>query len=85
MQCDGNGNGTVDDQGDYNSSPCTSYRRAKKNTMDYFSSTIKCIVKLEYALFYWFYAKISEFAIKNYLVQFLLKEKEHKNTFVWKY
>ena len=42
-QCDGNGNGNgnanananananVDDQGDYNSSPCTSYRRAKKD------------------------------------------------------
>ena len=36
-QCDGNGNGNgnanananVDDRGDYNSSPCTSYRRAK--------------------------------------------------------
>ena len=32
MQCDGNGNANanVDDRGDYNSSPCTSYRRAKK-------------------------------------------------------
>ena len=35
-QCDGNGNANanananVDDRGDYNSSPCTSYRRAKK-------------------------------------------------------
>ena len=31
-QCDGNGNGNAnaDDWGDYNSSPCTSYRRAKK-------------------------------------------------------
>ena len=28
-QCDGNGNANVDDRGDYNSSPCTSYRRAK--------------------------------------------------------
>ena len=28
-QCDGNGNANADDQGDYNSSPCTSYRRAK--------------------------------------------------------
>ena len=27
-QCDGNGNANVDDRGDYNSSPCTSYRRA---------------------------------------------------------
>ena len=35
-QCDGNGNANananVDDLGDYNSSPCTSYRRAKKQT-----------------------------------------------------
>ena len=32
-QCDGNGNGNanVDDRGDYNSSPCTSYRRAKNS------------------------------------------------------
>ena len=36
-QCDGNGNANanananVDDRGDYNSSPCTSYRRAKKS------------------------------------------------------
>ena len=33
-QCDGNGNANananLDDRGDYNSSPCTSYRRAKK-------------------------------------------------------
>ena len=33
-QCDGNGNANananVDDRGDYNSSPCTSFRRAKK-------------------------------------------------------
>ena len=35
-QCDGNGNANanananVDDRGDYNSSPCTSYRRANK-------------------------------------------------------
>ena len=28
-QCDGNGNANADDRGDYNSSPCTSYRRAK--------------------------------------------------------
>ena len=40
-QCDGNGNANtnanananVDDRGDYNSSPCTSYRRAKKLTI----------------------------------------------------
>ena len=33
MQCDGNGNANanVDDRGDYNSSPCTSYRRAKND------------------------------------------------------
>ena len=30
-QCDGNGNANVDDRGDYNSSPCTSYRQAKNN------------------------------------------------------
>ena len=29
-QCDGNRNANADDQGDYNSSPCTSYRRANK-------------------------------------------------------
>ena len=28
-QCDGNGNANANDRGDYNSSPCTSYRRAK--------------------------------------------------------
>ena len=40
-QCDGNGNANenanantnVDDRGDYNSSPCTSYRRAKNHLM----------------------------------------------------
>ena len=38
-QCDGNGNANanananVDDRGDYNSSPCTSYRRAKKGPL----------------------------------------------------
>ena len=30
-QCDGNGNANADDRGDYNSSPCTSYRRAKND------------------------------------------------------
>ena len=32
-QCDGNGNANtnMDDRGDYNSSPCTSYRRAKNS------------------------------------------------------
>ena len=29
-QCDGNGNANTDDRGDYNSSPCTLYRRANK-------------------------------------------------------
>ena len=56
-QCDGNGNANananVDDQGDYNSSPCTSYRRAKKNTgplifmlvryIKFQDPTIKCV------------------------------------------
>ena len=36
-QCDGNGNANAnanaDDRGDYNSSPCTSYRRAKKGSV----------------------------------------------------
>ena len=36
-QCDGNGNANananVDDRGDYNSSPCTSYRRAKNDLL----------------------------------------------------
>ena len=43
-QCDGNGNrngngnANVDDRGDYNSSPCTSYRRAKnKQQANWFS------------------------------------------------
>ena len=41
-QCDGNGNGNANanDRGDYNSSPCTSYRRAKNSAYDslkYFS------------------------------------------------
>ena len=37
-QCDGNGNANanVDDRGDYNSSPCTSYRRAKKKKKKFF-------------------------------------------------
>ena len=30
-QCDGNGNANANDRGDYNSSPCTSYRPAKNN------------------------------------------------------
>ena len=39
-QCDGNGNANanananVDDRGDYNSSPCTSYRRAKNSILE---------------------------------------------------
>ena len=36
-QCDGNGNANADDQGDYNSSPCTSYRPAKNVEFSYFS------------------------------------------------
>ena len=38
-QCDGNGNANanVDDRGDYNSSPCTSYRRAKNLLSKQFS------------------------------------------------
>ena len=38
-QCDGNGNANanVDDRGDYNSSPCTSYRRAKNKTQNHWS------------------------------------------------
>ena len=49
-QCDGNGNGNanananVDDRGDYNSSPCTSYRRAKKRDLN----IIKTIKTLNY-------------------------------------
>ena len=31
-QCEGNANANADDRGDYNSSPCTSYRRAKKRS-----------------------------------------------------
>ena len=46
-QCDGNGNGNananVDDRGDYNSSPCTSYRRAK-NDFVHQSRTILAIL-----------------------------------------
>ena len=44
-QCDGNGNANanananVDDRGDYNSSPCTSYRRAKNKSA---ASTALC-------------------------------------------
>ena len=30
-QCDGNGNANANDRGDYNSSPCTLYRRAKND------------------------------------------------------
>ena len=44
-QCDGNGNGNanLDDRGDYNSSPCTSYRRAKNQ---YKISVVKLTVKV---------------------------------------
>ena len=35
-QCDGNANANANDRGDYNSSPCTSYRRAKNQCKNYF-------------------------------------------------
>ena len=35
-QCDGNGNANANDRGDYNSSPCTLYRRAKNKKVDDF-------------------------------------------------
>ena len=37
-QCDWNGNANADDRDDYNSSPCTSYRRANKNESATFNS-----------------------------------------------
>ena len=42
-QCEGNrnANANVDDQGDYNSSPCTSYRRAKNGRISDILSFIK--------------------------------------------
>ena len=46
-QCDGNGNANanananVDDRGDYNSSPCTSYRRAKNSGYQLTNNTDK--------------------------------------------
>ena len=47
-QCDGNGNANananVDDRGDYNSSPCTSYRRANNHSL-FFFFFILCIQK----------------------------------------
>ena len=79
-QCDGNGNANanananVDDRGDYNSSPCTRYRRATKN----------CHFKLLYyvhlhLLFYAiftpalsFYAKITPALCLNYSGTFFL-------------
>ena len=56
-QCDGNGNANanananVDDRGDYNSSPCTSYRRAKNNTskrslLNFLSSMLRLNINL---------------------------------------
>ena len=54
-QCDGNGNANanananVDDRGDYNSSPCTSYRRAKNvpsdvdRTVSFYSLELKTL------------------------------------------
>ena len=51
-QCDWNGNANenanADDRGDYNSSPCTSYRRAK-NYLSGYSSHIK-LWKLQWTL-----------------------------------
>ena len=41
-QCDGNGNANANDRGDYNSSPCTSYRRAKNK----FHGTVLCLISL---------------------------------------
>ena len=54
-QCDGNGNANAnaDDRGDYNSSPCTSYRRAKNNfrilkkTHAYLQTILKASVKFQ--------------------------------------
>ena len=56
-QCDGNGNANananVDDRGDYNSSPCTSYRRAKnyfripKKPHAYLQTILKAHVKFQ--------------------------------------
>ena len=48
-QCDGNrnANANVDDRGDYNSSPCTSYRRAKNN----FLGDTVCIWSHQYGCF----------------------------------
>ena len=49
-QCDGNGNANanananVDDRGDYNSSPCTSYRRAKNVLTGYDQKYIRPVV-----------------------------------------
>ena len=40
-QCDGNGNANANDRGDYNSSPCTSYRRAKKAALDELPTAIR--------------------------------------------
>ena len=49
-QCDGNGNANanananVDDRGDYNSSPCTSYRRAKNDFLKDVESTVSKMI-----------------------------------------
>ena len=42
-QCDGNGNANANDRGDYNSSPCTSYRRANKKNYTTFRLK-KCLI-----------------------------------------
>ena len=59
-QCDGNGNANanananVDDRGDYNSSPCTSYRRAKKRfSLNAFWVLEKEIFKRFYHIWAW--------------------------------
>ena len=43
-QCDGNGNGNANDRGDYNSSPCTSYRRAKKPKLSFLYVTCRLVL-----------------------------------------
>ena len=62
-QCDGNGNANananVDDRGDYNSSPCTSYRRAKKclNQMkNCLQTCTKCKIQI-YPMHVWCYPR----------------------------
>ena len=53
-QCDGNGNANanananVDDRGDYNSSPCTSYRRAKNKMWEKYASKNRIFPLVDY-------------------------------------